>query len=140
MLNRHFYFLILSVFFIGIIFWWQTPESSISAMVEGKQNSHPLAVVKDYWKRMDYRQFDLASTLVTETAKKEHAYLEKVLTENPFLSIQRITCEAGSNQNEVPVKILFGSAIDEGKQINYLFELELREGRWLITSITSLSN
>ena len=138
LLNRHFYFLILSVFFIGIIFSWQTPGNSVSAMVKGEQSSNPYAVVKNYWKRMDYRQFDLASELLSEKANKEHVYLEKVLTDNPFLSIQRVDCETGLNQDEMIVTVLYGSTIDQKQQINYLFKFKYSEGRWLISSLTPI--
>ena len=136
--NRHFYFLILSVFFIGIIFWWQTPENAVSAMVKGDQSSNPYTVVGNYWKRMDYRQFDLALEMMSENAKNEHVYLEEILTANPFLSIQSVICDTELKQNEMIVKIIFGSAIDEKKQANYAFKLERIDGDWLISSIKPL--
>jgi hypothetical protein len=138
-LNRHFFVIVFSVLFIGIILWWQNPETAALAMSRGEYNSNSYNVIKNYWKRLDYRQFELASEMITQNARKDHADLENLLTQNSLLSIQKVGIELTSKENEFLVKATLGSVIDQKQEINYLVNVEQTEKGWLITSISCIS-
>ncbi|HHV64742.1 MAG TPA: hypothetical protein GXX46_06700 [Peptococcaceae bacterium] len=136
--NRHLIIFAFSVLFLGIIFWWQKPEVTVSAMARGEYISNPYSIVKNYWKRMDYRQLDLASGMTALEAQAEHATLANLFKTNPFLSIQKTTIETTPTENTFLVKLILGSVIDEKKETNYLVKVEPINGEWLITSIKSV--
>lgn len=133
--NRHFFIIVFSIFLIGIIFWWQSPDTAISAMAKGEYIANPYNTVKNYWKRLDYRQFDLAFEMTSDTARADHINLVKLLTENSLLSIQKVEIEMGNEPNLFVVKTSYGSIINPKKEINYLINLEKAQEGWLITSI-----
>jgi hypothetical protein len=107
-------------------------------MARGEYISNPYSVVKNYWKRMDYRQLDLASGMTALEAKDNHAIMAKLLTENPFLSIQKTVIENTSDENTFLVKLVLGSVIDEKQELDFVVRLEAINGEWLITSMKTV--
>ncbi len=138
LLSRHFVIMVVSVVCIGAVFWWQRPDTAVSAMAGGQYSSNSYSVVKNYFKRMDYRQFDLTEKMTAATAKEESAALQKQLEDNPFLSIQSVDIK-NINNNTFLVKIYLGSAIDEKRQITYEVKVISNEEGYLITNIRVIS-
>ncbi len=134
LLNRHFFIMAFSIFFIGVIFWWQNPVASVSAMAGGESYTDPYVMVKTYCKRLDYRQFDLAREMVAPTALPEHRMLEKELKETPFLSIQKVDIN-NAHKDKLWLKLTTGSVIDQRKEVNYVISFGQSERGLLITSI-----
>ena len=120
--NRHFFIIVFSVLFIGMIFWWQKPEAAASAMSRGEYTFNSYSLVKNYWKRLDYRQFELASEMTTLKA-----------------SIQKVSIELTTKKNIFLAKITLGSVIDKKQENDYLVNVEQTEKGWLITSINCIS-
>lgn len=137
-LNRHLVILLFSVLFIGVIFWWEEPETAVSAMARGEYTSNPYSIVKNYWKRLDYRQFDLALEMTDESARKDHAKIQQMLTENPFLSIQKTNIQVTSEKDTFLVENTLGSSIDQRKEINYVVKVEQTSGGWRISSLKTV--
>jgi hypothetical protein len=137
--NRRFFIIVFSVLFIGMIFWWQKPEAAASAMSRGEYTFNSYSLVKNYWKRLDYRQFELASEMTTLKARRDHVDLEKLLTEKPLLSIQKVSIELTTKKNIFLAKITLGSVIDKKQENDYLVNVEQTEKGWLITSINCIS-
>lgn len=137
--SRHLTIIVFSVFFIGAIIWWQEPETAVSAMARGEYNTNPYSIVKNYWQRMDHRQFELALEMTGPEARNDHLAIQEQLSANPFLSIQKINIELTSEQNMFLVETTLGSSIDEKKRIAYLVLVEQAPGGWKITSLKSVS-
>jgi len=132
--NRHFTIIVLSILFIGVVFWWQKPDTTVSAMAGGEYSSNSYIVVKNYFKKMDYRQFDLAAGMTTVNSEQETADLKKMLNDNPFLSIQKITV-MNTDENTFIAEIVLGSSIDEQQTVSYQIDVISTENGWLINSI-----
>lgn len=136
--NRHFIIIVFSISFIGMIFWWQKPDTAVSAMARAEYNSNPYSIVKNYWKRLDYRQFELALEMTEVKASRDHAKIERLLTENPLLSIQKTIIQVTPEENTFMVKTTFGSLVNEKQEINYLVRVEQTKKGWLISSIEAI--
>lgn len=139
MLNRHFFILTFCVVFIGILFWWQTPAATVTAMAKGESIAKPYNIVKNYWNKLDYRQFHLAEELTAKGAQGDHASMEKIFTENPLLSLQKIDIELTPEHNTFLVKTSYGSLITHKQECNYAVKVDLIEGKYLISSIKTIS-
>jgi hypothetical protein len=138
LMNRHFFVVIFSIFFIGVIFWWQKPVTAVSAMAGAGYQTDPYQIVKSYWTKMDYRQFDLSRKMVAATALAQHDQLQKELTDNPFLSIQKVVIENAPAGNACLAKVTTGSAIDPQKEVDYLMNVGKTANGTLITSIQAI--
>jgi len=136
--NRYFFIFVFSILFLGVVFWWQSPGTAVSAMATGENKSDSYGVVKTFFQRIDYRQFDLADNLTTLAAKKDIADLEKRLRENPFLSIQRIYIEQGGAANSYIVTLSLGSSIDEKQTVQYAVQVQPTEKGMCLTSVKML--
>lgn len=137
--NRHFFIIGFSVLFIGMIFWWQSPQTTVSAMAGGEYTSSPYSIVKNYWEKMDYRQFELALEMTALPAGEDHTAIEKLLTNNPFLSIQKTNIEGTPEENTFLVKITLGSVMDQKQEVDYLVRVERAQKGWLITSLKAIT-
>jgi len=133
--NRHLFIIMFSVFFIGVIFWWQKPAATVSAMAGGEYYANPYSLVNTYWKRLDYRQFNLAEDMIAGSASQEHNRLQKKLTDNPLLSIQKVEIHNTLEKNILAVKITIGSVIDKKEEINYLISAGQSDRGLIITSL-----
>jgi len=136
--NRHFFIICFSVFLIGVIFWWQKPVGAVSAMSGGEVRTNPYHTVKNYWKRLDYRQFDFAREMVAATAILEHQQLEKILQDNPLLSIQKVDINNTQDNSIFNVKITSGSVIDTQKEVLYQIGVGQSDQKFMITSIQEI--
>ena len=133
--NRHLFIITFSVFFIGVIFWWQNPNIAVTAMTKGDFAWNSYTAVKSYWTRLDNRQFDLARALISEDAVEAHTVIEERLDENPFLSIQRLQILNTSEADRYVCKVTMGSAIDEKEEQAYYIDVQASEKGWIISSI-----
>lgn len=135
--SRNLIFIILSLMFIGAIVWWQNPQTAISAMAHGNYSPNSYSTVKNYFKYMDLRQFDLAQDLIADEARNEHKEIEAKLSGNPFLSIQKVQINnIPEEENLFYVQVFYGSVV-EGKQvINYRIKVGSTEKGRVITSMT----
>jgi len=127
LLNRHFFILVCSVFFIGVIVWWQNPNTAVSAIANGQSYANPKAVIEDYWEKLDYRQFDLASALASGQAEATNSILQQMFQDNPFLSVQNVEIQNTSAQNSYLVEITTGSSIDQRKVLTYQIIVEQQD-------------
>ncbi|RJE46739.1 MULTISPECIES: hypothetical protein [unclassified Dehalobacter] len=127
LLNRHFFILVCSIFFIGIIVWWQNPDTAVSAMANGQSYANPNAVIEEYWEKLDYRQFDLASALASGQAEATNSILQQMFRDNPFLSVQNVEIQNTSAQNSYFVEITTGSSIDQRKVLAYQITVEQQD-------------
>jgi hypothetical protein len=133
-LNRHLYILLLSIAFIGIVVWSQRPANVVTAMAGGDCSHNSCDIVKQYFQRMDYRQFDSARKMLAQNAPEDVRQLEKTLADNPFLSIQKIEIQP-ADDGSLFVKITYGSAIDPRETVNYRVEVSQADSGLLITSL-----
>lgn len=136
--NRHLFVIVFSIFFIGVIVWWQNPSAAVSAMASGDYSSNPYSTVKNYWKRLDYRQFDLALEMIGESAKNDHAALQRQLSANPFLSIQKLEIADTPLEHTFEVKTVMGSVIDPKTESTYIVNVDHSDKGWVIASIKRL--
>jgi hypothetical protein len=127
LLNRHFFILVCSIFFIGVIVWWQNPDTAVSAMANGQSYANPKAVIEEYWEKLDYRQFDLASALTSRQAEATNNILQQMFQDNPFLSVQNVEIQNTSAQNSYFVEITTGSSIDQRKVLTYQITVEQQD-------------
>lgn len=133
--NRHLIILVFSVFFIGVIVWWQKPDTAVFAMANGDDAVHADTIIKNYWERLDYRQMNLADAMTAETALGEHETLAKMFEENPFLSVQDYQIEKTAMPSVYVVTVSLGSAIDKRQEHTYQMQIEKWNNKWMITGI-----
>lgn len=136
--NRHFIILICSILFIGVIVWWQRPDTTVLAMANGDDAVYQDTIIKNYWERLDYRQINLAEAMTTVTAKGEHGTLAAMFEENPFLSVQNYQIQSTAIPNTYVVIVSLGSAIDQRQELNFHMQIEEFNGRWMITGIDQI--
>jgi len=136
LLNRHFFILVCSIFFIGVIVWWQNPDTAVSAMANGQSYANPNAVIEEYWEKLDYRQFDLASALISRQAEATNSILQQMFRDNPFLSVQNVEIQNTSAQNSYFVEITTGSSIDQRKVLAYQITVEQQDNGLKIVEIS----
>lgn len=133
--NRHFIIMSLSIFLIGVIFWWQNPTVAITAMSQSDYSWNSYTAVKSYWKRMDNRQFDLARELVTEEAVDDHNAIQQKLMASPLLSIQKVEINNTQEADTYICNVSSGSVIDNREEGEYLINVQTSDKGWFITSI-----
>lgn len=133
--NRHFIIMSLSIFLIGVIFWWQNPSVAITAMSQSDYSWNSYTAVKSYWKRMDNRQFDLARELVIKEAMDDHNAIQQKFNVSPLLSIQKVEIENTQEANTYICNLRLGSVIDEREEVTYLLNVQVLEKGWFITSL-----
>ncbi|NLI93646.1 MAG: hypothetical protein GX434_16075 [Peptococcaceae bacterium] len=138
LMNRHFFMILFSIFFIGIIFWWQKPVAAVSAMAGMNDYADPYQVVKNYWTKMDYRQFDLTREMVTDSALEQHYKIQKVLMDHPLLSIRNVEIEATMQNNTLLARVTSGSVIDQKNEASYLMSVGKSSQGFRITSIKTI--
>lgn len=133
--NRHLVIIMFSVLFIGVVFWWQNPSVAITAMSKSDYAWNSYTAVKNYWKRIDDRQFDLAKGLVAQQAIEEHNAIQNRLKENPLLRIQKVEIESALEAHTYSCKVTIGSIIDSRQEHTYLTNVDKSDKGWVITSI-----
>lgn len=136
--NRHFIIMSLSIFLIGVIFWWQNPSVTITAMSQSDYSWNSYTAVKSYWKRMDNRQYDLARALVTEEAIDGHNAIQDKLKESPLLSIQKVEIENTQEADTYICNVRLGSVIDDREEGTYLINVQTSDKGWFITSLKAI--
>ncbi len=136
--NRHFIIMSLSIFLIGVIFWWQNPSVAITAISQSDYSWNSYAAVKSYWKRMENRQFDLARSLVTKEAMDDHNAIQQKFNESPLLSIQKVEIENTQEDDTYICNVRLGSVIDDKEEGAYLLNVQILDKGWFITSITPI--
>ncbi|RNC29734.1 MAG: hypothetical protein AWM53_00351 [Candidatus Dichloromethanomonas elyunquensis] len=138
LMNRHFFIILFSIFFIGVIFWWQKPVTAVSAMAGADYHGDPYQMIKSYWRRMDYRQFNLTREMISDTALERHYQIQKNLTDNPLLSIRNVDIEATMEKNTLLARVTSGSVIDPKTEVSYLMHVGESPQGFLITSIKTI--
>lgn len=136
--NRHFIIMSLSIFLIGVIFWWQNPSVAITAMSQSDYSWNSYTAVKSYWKRMDNRQYDLARALVTKEAIDGHNAIQDKLKESPLLSIQKVEIENTQEADTYICNVRLGSVIDDREEGAYLINVQISDKGWFITSLKAI--
>lgn len=136
--NRHLFIITFSIFFIGVIFWWQNPNIAVTAMTKGDFAWNSYTAVKSYWTRLDNRQFDLAEALITPEAAEAHNSLQARFDEDPFLSIQKIEVENTYKADSFICKVTMGSVIEDRKEHTYSIDVNASEKGWRISSIKKI--
>lgn len=132
--SRHFTIMALCLIFIALLFWWQQPEKAVSAMANTSYSVDAYSLVKNYFNKIDYRQFDLAADMIAPSARKESLELERTLKHNPFLSIQTIDVKR-LNEEEFLVSLVLGTTRKEKRFLNYELMVSRTEEGYLITSL-----
>ena len=133
--NRHLFIITFSIFFIGVIFWWQNPNIAVTAMTKSDFAWNSYTAVKSYWTRLDNRQFDLARALISEDAVEAHNGIEGRLDENPFLSIQKLEILKTSEAHKYICVVTTGSVIEAKEEKTYYIDVQASEKGWIISSI-----
>lgn len=122
--KRNTVIIMVSILFIAIIIWWQKPGTAVSAMAGGNYQNSSYGVVKNYWEKMDCRQFNIASGMIASTARSEHSLLEKQLANDPFLSVQKVEIDNGPENNTFYATVHLGSVIDQKTEAEYFFQVD----------------
>ncbi len=136
--NRHFIIMSLSIFLIGVIFWWQNPSVAITAMSQSDYSWNSYTAVKSYWKRMENRQFDLARELVTQEAIDDHNTIQQKINESTLLSIQKVEINNTQETDTYICKVRLGSVIDDREDIKYLISVQTSGKGWFISSLKAI--
>lgn len=134
--SRNLFFIIISMLFIGAIVWWQNPQTAVSAMANSNYSQNSYSTVKNYFKYLDLRQFDMAQGLIADNITSEHMDIESELSNNPFLSIQKVQIDQISEENSFNVRVFYGSVVEGKKVINYRINVDFTERGWVITSLS----